>query len=48
MRVKIDKSAGWRQFSKRLDYIDPVFGNTAVNKGINKFTLRGQEKVNLQ
>jgi hypothetical protein len=28
--------------------IEPVFGNITVNKGMNKFTLRGQEKVNTQ
>jgi hypothetical protein len=48
MKVKIDSSAGRRQYSKRLGTIEPVFGNITVNKGINKFTLRGQEKVNSQ
>ena len=48
MRVKIDSSAGRRQYSKRLGAIEPVFGNITVNKGMNKFTLRGQEKVNAQ
>nr|WP_257721046.1 transposase [Colwellia sp. MT41] len=37
-----------RQYSKRLGAIEPVFGNITVNKGMNKFTLRGQEKVNTQ
>ena len=48
MKVKIDSSAGRRQYSKRLGTIEPVFGNITVNKGMNKFTLRGQEKVNTQ
>jgi len=48
MKVKIDSSAGRRQYSKRLGTIEPVFGNITVNKGMNKFTLRGQEKVNSQ
>ena len=48
MKVKIDSSAGRRQYSKRLGTIEPVFGNITVNKGMNKFTLRGQEKVNAQ
>jgi transposase len=48
MRVKIDSSAGRRQYSKRLGAIEPVFGNITVNKGMNKFTLRGQDKVNTQ
>ncbi len=48
MKVKIDSSAGRRQYSKRLGTIEPVFGNITVNKGMNKFTLRGQDKVNSQ
>ncbi|MFT6927035.1 MAG: hypothetical protein ACJAZP_002664 [Psychromonas sp.] len=48
MRVKIDSSAGRQKYSKRLSAIEPVFGNIKVNKGMNKFTLRGQEKVNTQ
>jgi hypothetical protein len=41
MKIKIDSSAGQRQYSKRLGTIEPVFGNITVNKGMNKFTLRG-------
>ena len=48
MRVKIDSSAGRREYSKRLGAIEPVFGNITVNKGMNKFTLRGNDKVNAQ
>ena len=48
MKVKIDSPVGRRQYSKRLGAIEPVFGNITVNKGMNKFTLRGQEKVNTQ
>ena len=48
MKVKIDSPMGRRQYSKRLGAIEPVFGNITVNKGMNKFTLRGQEKVNSQ
>ena len=48
MRIKIDSSIGRRQYSKRLGMIEPVFGNITVNKGMNKFTLRGKEKVNAQ
>lgn len=48
MKVKIDSPAGRRQYSKRLGCIEPVFGNICVNKGMNKFTLRGQDKVNSQ
>ena len=48
MKVKIDSGVGRRQYSKRLGTIEPVFGNITVNKGMNKFTLRGQGKVNTQ
>ncbi len=48
MKVKIDSPIGRRQYGKRLGAIEPVFGNITVNKGMNKFTLRGQEKVNTQ
>ena len=48
MKIKIDSPVGRRQYSKRLGAIEPVFGNITVNKGMNKFTLRGQEKVNTQ
>ncbi|MBU2972540.1 transposase [Pseudoalteromonas sp. C2R02] len=48
MRIKIDSLIGRRQYGKRLGAIEPVFGNITVNKGMNKFTLRGQEKVNAQ
>jgi len=48
MRVKIDSSPGRREYSKQLGTIEPVFGNITVNKGMNKFTLRGQDKVNTQ
>jgi len=47
MKVKINSPVG-RQYSKRLGAIEPVFCNITVNKGMNKFTLRGQEKVNSQ
>lgn len=46
MRVKIDSCVGRRQYNKRLGMIEPVFGNITVNKGMNKFTLRGLVKVN--
>jgi len=28
-----------------LGAVEPVFGNITVNKGMNKFTLRGQDKA---
>jgi hypothetical protein len=48
MHIKIDSRIGRRQYSKRLGMIEPLFGNITANKGLNKFTLRGQDKVNAQ
>lgn len=48
MKVKIDSLIGRRQYSIRLGAIEPVFGKITVNKGMNKFTLRDQVKVNTQ
>ena len=48
MKVKIDSGPGRREYSKRLGAIEPVFGNITSNKGMNRFTLRGQAKVNAQ
>ncbi len=48
MKAKIDSFSGRREYSQRLGTIEPVFGNITVNKGMNRFTLRGQEKVNAQ
>ena len=45
IKIKIDSSIGRRQYSKRLGAIEPVFGNITINKGMNKFTLLGQDKV---
>jgi len=47
-KVKIDSLIGRRQYSKILGVIEPVFGNITVNKDMNKFSLRGQDKVNTQ
>ena len=48
MKMKIDSPVGRRQYGKRLGCIEPVFGNITTNKGMDKFTLRGQSKVNAQ
>ena len=48
MRNKIDTSEGRRMYSKRLGIVEPVFGNIRANKGMDRFTLRGKTKVNIQ
>lgn len=48
MKVKIASPVGRRQYSTRLGALEPFFSNITVNKGMNEFILRGQEKVNSQ
>lgn len=48
MKRKIDSDAGRHIYSKRLGTVEPVFGNITVNKKMNRFTLRGKDKVNAQ
>ena len=46
MRRKFDKLFG-RIYNKRIAIVEPVFGNLK-NKGMDRFTLRGKQKVNTQ
>ena len=48
MKKKIDSAAGRNIYSKRMGIIEPVFGNIKNNLGLNKFTLRGKPKINIQ
>jgi hypothetical protein len=48
MKAKIDTPEGRRTYSKRLAIVEPVFGNIRANKKMNRFTLRGKTKVNIQ
>jgi len=48
MREKIDTEQGRRIYSKRLGIIEPVFGNIRSCKKMDRFTLRGRIKVNIQ
>lgn len=48
MKQKIDTPAGRRTYSKRLGIVEPVFGNIRYCKGMDRFTLRGKTKVNIQ
>ena len=47
MREKFDSEQGRRIYNKRIGTIEPVFGNIQ-NKGMRRFTLRGQRKVSMQ
>ena len=48
MKRKIDSLKGRLLYNKRLGTIEPVFGNIRTTLGLDKFTLRGKRKVNIQ
>jgi len=48
MKQKIDTAEGRHIYSKRLGIVEPVFGNIRACKKMDRFTLRGQIKVNIQ
>jgi transposase len=48
MKKKIDTPEGRRTYSKRLGIVEPVFGNIRSCKKMDRFTLRGRIKVNIQ
>lgn len=45
MKEKIDSLEGRRLYGDRFATVEPVFGNLRHNKGLDRFTLRGQQKV---
>jgi len=48
MRGRIDSDDGRERYGQRLGVVEPVFGNIRHNKGLNRFTLCGQTKVDGQ
>ena len=48
MKVRIDSDEGKRLYGQRFATVEPVFGNIRHNKQLNRFTLRGQKKVDGQ
>ncbi len=48
MKDKIDTPQGRAIYSRRLGTVEPVFGNIGAQKGMNRSTLRGTLKVNIQ
>ena len=48
MRAKIDDPAYREIYSRRMQIIEPVFANLRYCKGMDRFTYRGQVKVNTQ
>jgi hypothetical protein len=48
MKAKIDSTIGRMIYSKRLGTVEPPFGNLRYHKGMDRFTLRGKDKVDGQ
>ncbi len=45
MKRRVDSKKGKAIYSHRMSTVEPVFGNMGTNKKLNRFTLRGREKV---
>jgi len=45
---RIDSIKGRYLYSRRMGIVEPVFANIRSNLGLNRFTLRGKKKVNIQ
>jgi hypothetical protein len=48
MKQAIDSAQGRKLYGRRMATVEPVFGNLRYNKRLDRFTLRGQGKVNTQ
>ena len=48
MRERIDSPEGRARYGQRFATVEPVFANLRANKRLNRFTLRGQAKVDGQ
>ncbi|MEW8509048.1 MAG: transposase [Candidatus Thiodiazotropha sp.] len=45
MKNRVDSEPGKQIYSHRMSTVEPVFGNIGTNKGLNRFSLRGRQKV---
>ncbi|WP_244164376.1 transposase [Variovorax atrisoli] len=48
MKQRIDSAEGRALYGRRFATVEPVFANLRHNKQLNRFTLRGQAKVDGQ
>ncbi len=48
MKAKIDTPEGRAIYGRRLANVEPVFANIRAQKQMDRFTLRGRQKVNVQ
>ncbi len=45
MKHRVDSDKGKLIYSHRMSVVEPVFGNIGTNKKLNRFSLRGKQKV---
>jgi len=45
MKRRVDSQLGKQIYGHRMSVIEPVFGNIGTNKRLNRFSLRGKQKV---
>ena len=45
MQKRVDSLFGKKVYGHRMSVVEPVFANIGTNKGLNRFSLRGKEKV---
>ncbi|MDN3637664.1 transposase [Simiduia curdlanivorans] len=45
MQKRVDSQYGKQVYGHRMSVVEPVFANIGTNKGLNRFSLRGKEKV---
>jgi transposase len=48
MIEKVDSEYGKSRYERRLAIVEPVFANIRTQKGLDRFTVRGKPKVNVQ
>ena len=48
MAAKIDTEKGRKVYDQRAGIVEPVFANIRFHKSMDRFTLRGKIKVNIQ
>ena len=48
MKAIIDSVAGRKIYQRRIGIVEPVFANIREQKKLNRFTLRGKVKADIQ
>jgi hypothetical protein len=48
MAEKVDSEKGRKIYPQRIAIVEPIFANIRAHKAMNRFTLRGKIKVNIQ